>query len=30
MKPDNKILLVEDDLNLGTVIKDFLEMEGDL
>ncbi len=23
-----KILLVEDDLNLGTVIKDFLEMEG--
>jgi len=25
---NKKILLVEDDLNLGTVIKDFLEMEG--
>ena len=25
---NQKILLVEDDLNLGTVIKDFLEMEG--
>ena len=28
MKEKNHILLVEDDLNLGTVIKDFLEMEG--